>query len=311
MTLNLSSRLMATAALGAMLLTAAPAFAQDTAAPAPAADTAAKPEIGDFGFDLSGMDKSVQPGDDFYAYANGTGAKDTAIPADKSNYGMFTALADLSQKRTQEILEAAKGDPDSMIGRAYAAYLDSAAVEAKGLAPIQPWLTKIRAVDKAGLPALLAEPDRSGVSHFFGGYVGQDDKNPDVYIYTMFQGGIGMPDRDFYLKDSERNTKLQAAYLKHLENVLTLAGEANAAARAQALYDFEKQVATVHWDKNDSSDATSMDSAIELETAPIQVVSVPRCCIVMVTDTTSPVPTKLRKIDNRVMVRSRSSPNSL
>jgi putative endopeptidase len=253
---NISSRLMATAALGAMLLGAVPALAKDEAAPATSAP--AKPQIGNFGFDLTGMDKSVQPGDDFYAYANGTWAKNTTIPADKSNYGMFTALADLSQKRTQEILEAAKADPNSMIGRAYASYLDSASVEAKGLAPIQPWLAKIRSVDKAGLAALLAEADRSGVAHFFGGYVGQDDKNPDVYIYTIGQGGIGMPDRDFYLKDSERNTKLQAAYLKHLENVLALAGEKDAGVRAKAIYDFEKQIATVHWDKNDSSDATKV-----------------------------------------------------
>jgi len=256
MTLHISSRLMATAALGALMLAAVPATAKEKAATAPAAETAAKPEIGDFGFDLSGMDKTVQPGDDFYAYANGTWAKNTQIPADKSNYGMFTALNDLSQTRTREILDAAKGDPNSMIGRAYASYLDSATVEAKGLAPIQPWLNKIRAVEKPGLAALLAEADRNGVQHFFGGYVGQDDKNPDVYTYIIFQGGIGMPDRDFYLKENERNTALQAAYLKHLENVLTLAGEANAPARAKAIYDFEKQVATVHWDKNDSSDAT-------------------------------------------------------
>ncbi|MDR7061773.1 MULTISPECIES: M13-type metalloendopeptidase [unclassified Sphingopyxis] len=258
MTLHISSRLMATAALGALMLAAVPATAKEKAATAPATETTAKPEIGDFGFDLTGMDKTVQPGDDFYAYANGTWAKNAQIPADKSNYGMFTALADLSQKRTREILDVAKGDPNSMIGRAYSSYLDASAVEAKGLAPIQPWLTKVRAVDKAGLAKLLSEADRSGIQHFFGGYVGQDDKNPDVYIYTMFQGGIGMPDRDFYLKDGERNTKLQAAYLKHLENVLTLAGEKDAPARAKAIYDFEKQIATVHWDKNDSSDATKV-----------------------------------------------------
>ena len=253
--LNISSRLLATAALGALMLAVVPATAQEAA---PAAQTDGNPEIGTFGFDLTGMDQSVQPGDDFYAYANGTWAKNTEIPADKSNYGMFTALADLSQTRTREILDVAKGDPNSMIGRAYASYLDSATVEAKGLAPIEPWLNKIRAVDKAGLAKLLAEADRSGVQHFFGGYVGQDDKNPEVYIYTMFQGGIGMPDRDFYLNENERNTKLQAAYLTHLENVLTLAGEKDAAARAKAIYDFEKQVATVHWDKNDSSDATKV-----------------------------------------------------
>ncbi|PAL23687.1 M13 family metallopeptidase [Sphingopyxis sp. GW247-27LB] len=257
---QLSSRLVATAALGALLLGAAPAAQLAAKEETRSADAkaSAKPEIGDYGFDASGMDTTVLPGDDFYAYANGTWAKNTAIPADKSNYGMFTALADLSQKRTQEILEAAKGDPDSMIGRAYASYLDAGAVEAKGLAPIEPWLAKVRGVDKAGLAKLLAEADRNGIQHFFGGYVGQDDKNPDVYIYSLYQGGIGMPDRDFYLKDGERNAKLQAAYLQHLQNVLTLAGEQDAAARAQAIYDFEKQIATVHWDKNDSSDATKV-----------------------------------------------------
>ncbi|SKB26332.1 M13 family metallopeptidase [Sphingopyxis flava] len=254
-----SSRLLATAALGALLLGAPAALlaAKENTARAEA-KASAKPEIGSYGFDASGMDTTVLPGDDFYAYANGAWAKNTAIPADKSNYGMFTALADLSQKRTQEILEAAKSNPDSMIGRSYASYLDAATVEAKGLAPIEPWLAKVRSVDKAGLAKLLAEADRNGVQHFFGGYVGQDDRNPDVYIYSLYQGGIGMPDRDFYLKDGERNTKLQAAYLQHLQNVLTLAGEANAAARAQAIYDFEKQIAAVHWDKNDSSDAVKI-----------------------------------------------------
>ncbi len=256
---QLSSRLLATAALGALLFGAPAALLAAKEKPASAkAKASAGPEIGIYGFDTSGMDTTVLPGDDFYAYANGTWAKNTAIPADKSNYGMFTALADLSQKRTQDILEAAKGNPDSMIGRAYASYLDAATVEAKGLAPIEPWLAKIRSVDKAGLAKLLAEADRNGVQHFFGGYVGQDDKNPDVYIYSLYQGGIGMPDRDFYLKDGERNAKLQAAYLQHLENVLALAGEANAAARAQAIYDFEKQIAAVHWDKNDSSDAVKI-----------------------------------------------------
>ena len=250
------SRLLATAALGAMLLgsvASSPLAAREEAAATASTDA---PEIGSFGFDATGMDRTVLPGNDFYAYANGTWAKNTPIPADKSNYGMFTALADLSQKRTQEILEAAKGDPGSMIGRAYASFLDARTVEAKGLAPIEPWLNKIRTVDKAGLAALLAEADRNGVSHFFGGYVGQDDKNPEVYIYSLYQGGIGMPDRDFYLKPGERNEKLQAAYLQHLQNILTLAGETNAAARAQAIYDLEKSIATVHWDKNDSSDAT-------------------------------------------------------
>jgi putative endopeptidase len=226
-----------------------------TAAAAPAAP-APKPELGSFGFDMVGMDTAVAPGDDFYAFANGSWARTNTIPADKSNYGMFTALDDLSKERTRLILDEAKVNPDSKIGRAYASYLDAAAVEALGMAPIKPWLDKIQRTPKAGFPALMAEADRNGVGHLFGGYVGQDDKNPDVYIYTMFQGGIGMPDRDYYLKDSDRFAKLRAAYVKHLENVLTLAGEPNAASRAAALYAFEKKIADVHWDKNDSGDAT-------------------------------------------------------
>jgi putative endopeptidase len=222
------------------------------------------PQIGDFGFDMDGMDRTTLAGDDFYAFANGTWAKNTAIPADKSNYGMFTALSDLSQERTRAILEKAKDDPASMIGRAYRSYLDSATVEAKGLAPIKPWLDQIRSVDKAGLAKLLATADRNGIAHFFGGYVGQDDKNPDVYIYTMAQGGLGMPDRDFYLKPGDRFEKTRAAYLTHLENMLTLAGEGNAAQRAQAIYAFEKQIADVHWDKNDSNDATKIYNKMTL-----------------------------------------------
>ncbi len=220
------------------------------------AQGAGKAQLGTYGFDTAGMDKSVAPGDDFYAYANGAWAKKTAIPADKSNYGMFTALDDLSKSRTREILDAARTDPDSKIGRAYTSFLDEAAAESKGLAPIKPWLDEIRALtDKAGYAALAAKADRNGIGTMFGSFVGQDDKNPEAYIFSMFQGGIGMPERDYYLVDNPRFAALRTAYIKHLANVLTLAGEANAPARAQALFDFEKSVATAHWNKIDSSDA--------------------------------------------------------
>src|SRR3546814_11737790 len=91
------------------------------------------PQIGTFGFDEGGMNRTVAPGDDFYEYANGTWAKTTPIPADKSNYGMFTVLEDLSKKRTQEILAAAEKDPKSKIGTALPRILDAAKVEAKGM----------------------------------------------------------------------------------------------------------------------------------------------------------------------------------
>lgn len=104
---------------------APPASAPAVPAATPSGDG---PTYGTFGFDAAGMDRAVKPGDDFYAFANGTWAKNTAIPADESNYGAFNVLQDLSRERTRGILEAAKGDPASKIGRAYAAYLDTAAI---------------------------------------------------------------------------------------------------------------------------------------------------------------------------------------
>jgi putative endopeptidase len=230
---------------------AAPAEAPPAPAPAP------KPELGTFGFDTAGMDRSVQPGDNFYMFSNGTWARNTPIPADKSNYGMFTRLDDLSKERTRVIIEEAAKDPSSKIGNAYNSYLDTAAIEAKGLAPILPWLGEIKDLsNRSGYAALAAKAGRYGIGIPFGLYVGQDDKSPDRYVTQMFQSGIGMPDRDYYLLQDERMKGVRAKYLEHLTNVLTLAGESNAAARAKALLDFETEIAKVHWTQVDSRDAT-------------------------------------------------------
>lgn len=246
------------AGISAISLSACATANADTPAPvAEAPAPASSPQIGSFGFDLTGKDTSVAPGDDFYAFANGTWARNTPIPADKSNYGMFTLLADLSQERTRAILDEARGDAGSRIGRAYASYLDEARVEALGMAPIQPWLNRVRGLqDRSAYVALAAEADRAGIGGLFGGYVGQDDRAPENYIFTMGQGGIGMPDREFYLGTSERFERVRAAYLVHLEAMLTLAGEADAATRARAIMDFETEIARVHWNRVDSTDAT-------------------------------------------------------
>ena len=225
---------------------------------APAAVAIApKPEIGTFGFDTAGMDPTVRPGDNFYQYANGTWAKTTPIPPDKSNYGMFTKLDDLSKERTRLIIEEAAKDPNSKIGAAYASFLDEAAVEAKGLSPFQPWLARINGVDsKADLPGLYAAADRMGISHPFPAYVGLDDKVNTQYAYTFVQGGIGMPDRDYYLATDARMAGIRAKYLEHLTNVLNLASEPNAAARAKAILDLETRIARAHWTQIESRDAT-------------------------------------------------------
>ena len=219
----------------------------------PEAAPAPKPEIGTFGFDTAGMDTSVRPGDNFYQFANGTWAKNTPIPADKSNYGMFTKLDDLSKERTKLIVEEAARDPSNKIGNAYSSYLDEAAVEAKGLAPFEPWLSEVRGLkSKAGYPALLARAERLGIGTPFAAFIGQDDKQPENYTLTMIQGGIGMPDRDYYLSNEAKIADTRAKYVQHLTNVLTLAGEKNAAARAKAILDFETGIAKVHWTRVDS-----------------------------------------------------------
>jgi len=122
----------------------------------PAAEVSApRAQIGSFGFDSAGMDRSVNAGDNFYQFANGAWAKNTPIPADKSNYGSFNTLDDLSKTRTHEILDEAAKDNSSKIGSAYAAFLDTSAIETKGLTPINPWLGEISALrSKAGLAAL-------------------------------------------------------------------------------------------------------------------------------------------------------------
>ena len=157
-----------------------PAFAQE--APTPSHEVSRDgPQLGSFGFDSAGMDTSVSPADDFYLYASGKWAAQTPIPADKSNYGMFTALDDLSKDRVKLVLETEKDRKGSKAGDVYASYIDQAAVEKKGLKPIQSWLKTVRGVkSKVAFETLMPTAARNGVGALFGGYVGQDDKNPDV-----------------------------------------------------------------------------------------------------------------------------------
>jgi putative endopeptidase len=230
----------------------APVAAAAVPAPAPAP----KPEYGTFGFDTAGMNKSVAPGDDFFQFANGNWAKNTPIPPDKARYGMFNVLDDLSKERTRQIIEDQAKSPTSKIGNAYLSFMDQAAIEAKGLAPLEPWLDRVRALrSKAGLAQLYAEGDEIGISAPYRMFVAQDDKAPDQYALQMIQGGLGMPDRDYYLSKDPKLADTRAKYLVHLTNVLTMAGEKNARARAQAILDLETRIAKAHWTRAESRDA--------------------------------------------------------
>jgi putative endopeptidase len=125
------------------------------------------------------MDKAAAPGDNFYAYANGTWARTTPIPADKANYGAFNFLSDLSESRTRGILDTAANDPNAKIGRAYATFLDRPAIDAKRLAPIQPWLTKVKGSTKASYAALVAEAANARIRGPVTAYIRQDNKLPE------------------------------------------------------------------------------------------------------------------------------------
>ncbi len=258
--MKFTKSLLAVASVSLIALSvSAPAFAEDKPAAEMKAPVAAKngPQLGTYGFDTSGMDPSVEAGDDFFSFANGAWEKRTEIPADKSNYGMFTALDDLSKDRVKGILENELKKPKSKLGIAYASYLDDAAIEAKGMAPVNPMLNEIRAVKtKAQFETLLPKMAPKGVGALFYGYVGQDDKNPDSYIFSMGQAGTGLPDRDMYLLDTEKFEAIRLAYKGFLTAMLTHAGEKNAEARANAVFETEKKIATVHWTREDSSDAT-------------------------------------------------------
>ena len=252
--MKLANRLALAASVSIMAI-GSPALAQS----APVAEAPAKPgpQLGSFGMDTDGMDMSVSPADDFYLYANGKWAAATAIPADKSNYGMFTALDDLSKDRVKIVLEAEKDRKGSKAGNAYASYLDTATVEKLGMKPIQPWLKQVRGLkNKAAFERLLPTAARNGVGALFGGFVGQDDKNPDVYIFQIFQGGTGLPDRDMYLVENDKFEGIRKAYREYLGQMLTLAGEKNAATRADAIFAMEKRIAEVQWTREDSGDAT-------------------------------------------------------
>jgi putative endopeptidase len=222
---------------------------------ADAAVASAKPLIGDFGFDVAGMNRNLKPGNDWIGYANGTYLGNLEIPADKSNFGMFTKLRDLSQERTRTIIEAAAakggapGADAQKVGDYYASFMDEAAIEALGLAPVQPMLAAVAAIDdRVALAKTFGDLTRDGVDMPLGAAVFGDLKNPDIVSAYVGQGGLGLPDRDYYL--DEKNPKFAEArtkYVAHIAAMLTLAGIPDASAKAQGIYDLEKKFAGVHW----------------------------------------------------------------
>jgi putative endopeptidase len=222
----------------------------------PASAKAAAPAFGTYGFDTAGMDKKTTPGDDFDRYANGTWSDTTEMPADLSRYGAFNVLDDLSLARTRAILEELQAQPASKSGMAYASFMNQPGIEAKGIAPLKPWLDQVKAIrTHADYAKLAGKADRIGVASPFGVSLGVDDKDPSRYIVTVSQSGLAMPDRDYYLKTEDTFVKYREGYRAHIARMFTLAGETGADARAAKVLAFETELAKIHWTRQDSRDA--------------------------------------------------------
>ena len=220
------------------------------------------------GVDVEGMDRSVDPGDDFFAYANGGWMKRTEIPADRTSFGSFDVIFDMVNKRTADLITEAGRSKDAeakMVADYYAAYLSEDAIEKRGLEPLKADLATINAIkDKAQLSTLLGSQLRADVDplnatnfytdRLFGVFISADFNNPKKNVPYLLQGGLGMPDRDNYLNTDERNSELQAKYKAHIATILKLANVADAEAKAGRIYDLEHKIAESHATREESSD---------------------------------------------------------
>ncbi len=211
-------------------------------------------ELGSFGVELVNMDKTVKPGDDFFKYVNGTWLKNTEIPADKSNYGSFNILGDRSEAQVKAIIqdmaaaEATPGSDEQKIGDLYAAFMDTETIEKNGLAPIKADIAAINAVaNHSAAAAMMGDPSLS-LRAPVGGWVDVDVKETDKYIFYITQSGLGMPNKTYYLDEGEKFDGYRLAYVEFMAKMLEAAGVENAFKHAEAVMDFETQIAEVQWD---------------------------------------------------------------
>ncbi|MDG5747902.1 M13 family metallopeptidase [Qipengyuania sp. XHP0207] len=249
--------LLATGASALALGLATPALADDhtEATMAEAKDESPTMSFGEWGFDTSYLSSDIDPGDDFFAYANQAWIDANPLPADKARFGAFDLLAEKSTYDVKAVVDELVSKPASeltsnekRIVDAYNAFLDTDAIEAAGLAPAQPYLDEIRGAETlAELVTLWGKP---GYPSPIGGYVSVDAKEPTRYSVYVGSGGLGMPDREYYLDETEKGLSIRTAYQDYLTFLMSEAGYDDAAGMAQKVYDLEDSFARkVAWDR--------------------------------------------------------------
>ncbi len=228
------------------------------AASAPAAADSAATRYGRWGFDLAGMDKSVKPGNDWFDYVNGSWVKKTQIPADRSSYGAFAVLRDLSEARMRTLVEGYKpGDtanPDrAKVATLYQGFMDEAAIERADAAPLLQRLAPVKAATTKDDVAVLMGKSMGGFgASFFGPGVNDDAKQPDMYALYLRQSGLGLGDRDLYL--DPKFAPQVVRYQAYVAQMLGMANWPNAQAAAAKVVAMETRIAQAHWTRAQSRD---------------------------------------------------------
>ncbi|UBO73095.1 M13 family metallopeptidase [Aeromonas rivuli] len=207
------------------------------------------------GLTLANMDTRIKPGDDFFRYANGHWLASAKIPDDRPADGAFYTLRDKSLADVRTLIEALpkdapQGSEAQQIRDFYASYLDKAGRDGKGMSPLRPLLAELDQVtDSRTLAQALARTGKVGGGAPFGFWIGPDAKAPTQYSVNIGQSGLGLPDRDYYLKSDDASVRLRQQYQQHIAGMLTRAGETDAEAKAKQIVALETAIARIQWDK--------------------------------------------------------------
>jgi putative endopeptidase len=257
-------------AMGASSLALLAGCATGNGAPGTTRGSAA---IGSFGVDLAARDMNVDPGDDFFRYANGTWMANTEIPGDRTRWGTFDILREKSDNDQRVIIEevalagGAPGTNQQKIADYYNAYLNQEAINARGMAPIEPQIAQIAALRTHEDTIRLINAPGIALSSPIGISVGLDERNPNRYITNMGHSGLGLPEREYYRRTDGEFPQIREAYVAHIERILTLAGQDNAGAQAASILALETQIAERHWpiaDRRDRSRTYNLKTRAEI-----------------------------------------------